>query len=123
MIQRLRQPFEIAIGPDGDRRVSVRLSVSIGMAVSQPGIPAGPGQSRLVDLLRWADIALYQAKSGGKDRWVMADPHGNGGIGAGQPRQSPLPQPGGKLARMRGARSRVASPDNPGIDSSGSSDR
>lgn len=49
-----------ALGPDG---VSVRSSASIGIAVG--------ARASADDLLRDADVALYQAKGLGKDRYVM----------------------------------------------------
>jgi EAL domain-containing protein (putative c-di-GMP-specific phosphodiesterase class I) len=54
----LREPFEIADAPRG----SLRITASIGIAYGA-NIPAG-------DLLRDADIALYEAKSAGRDQYV-----------------------------------------------------
>ena len=49
----------------GSRRVTV--SGSLGVVV------AGPAHTQAEDLLRDADIAMYQAKAAGKDRWALFD--------------------------------------------------
>jgi diguanylate cyclase (GGDEF)-like protein/PAS domain S-box-containing protein len=48
---------------------SVVVSTSLGVAVS-----AANGEERPESLLRKADLAMYQAKAGGKARWVIFDP-------------------------------------------------
>jgi diguanylate cyclase (GGDEF)-like protein len=50
----------------------VTATVSIGVAFSGPG-------STAEGLLRDADIAMYRAKAGGKDRWALADSTGQAG--------------------------------------------
>ncbi len=60
LIDILRQPVELE---DGRRIFSV--TASIGLAVGQYATPD--------DLLRDADLALYAAKAGGKDRYVLFD--------------------------------------------------
>ncbi len=45
----------------------MRVAASIGVAFAEPGISAG-------DLLRNADLAMYRAKAGGKDRVEMYVP-------------------------------------------------
>ena len=55
----LRLPF-----PLDDGAAAVSISASVGVAVGTDG-------SR--DLLREADLALYRAKSGGRDSWVLFD--------------------------------------------------
>jgi len=52
-------PFETQIGP-------VRVTVSIGVAVHDPGLPSGDRTFRV------ADAALYRAKREGRDRAVVA---------------------------------------------------
>ncbi|MET9804277.1 EAL domain-containing protein [Streptomyces sp. NPDC006368] len=46
----------------------VRIAASIGVAFAEPGISAG-------DLLRNADLAMYRAKAGGKNRVELYAPH------------------------------------------------
>jgi diguanylate cyclase (GGDEF)-like protein len=58
IVQVLRRPLHV-----GDREVV--LSASIGIAVAEPGSEPG-------DLLAAADIAMYEAKAAGKDRWSVA---------------------------------------------------
>jgi diguanylate cyclase (GGDEF)-like protein/PAS domain S-box-containing protein len=60
VLRELRQPI-----PAGDRDVVV--TVSIGIAVAEAGNAPG-------DLLAAADIAMYQAKGAGKNRYVIASP-------------------------------------------------
>ncbi len=55
----LRQPFEL----EGARGRPQSCSVSIGIAVGQ--------RATAEDLLRDADLAMYQAKQAGKDRYVL----------------------------------------------------
>jgi diguanylate cyclase (GGDEF)-like protein/PAS domain S-box-containing protein len=57
----LEQPFRL-----GDHEVFLTTSIGIAIGV--------PGQDRPVDLLRNADIALYQAKDAGRARWAIFDP-------------------------------------------------
>ncbi|MFJ8311148.1 putative bifunctional diguanylate cyclase/phosphodiesterase [Streptomyces sp. NPDC094147] len=56
----LSQPYQI----DGN---DVRVAASIGVAFAEPGIGAG-------ELLRNADLAMYRAKSGGKNRVELYAP-------------------------------------------------
>ncbi|MFF8597709.1 putative bifunctional diguanylate cyclase/phosphodiesterase [Streptomyces sp. NPDC015232] len=56
----LSQPYRV----DG---AEVRVAASIGVAFAEPGISAG-------DLLRNADLAMYRAKAGGKDRVELYAP-------------------------------------------------
>ena len=60
ILERVREPFTI-----NDREVFT--TVSIGIALS------APGQDQVDDLLRNADAAMYQAKSGGKARYMVFD--------------------------------------------------
>ncbi|MEX0169504.1 putative bifunctional diguanylate cyclase/phosphodiesterase [Streptomyces sp. LMG1-1-1.1] len=57
----LSQPYRV----DGGNEV--RVAASIGVAFAEPGIEAG-------DLLRNADLAMYRAKAGGKDRVELYKP-------------------------------------------------
>ncbi|MFF7179072.1 EAL domain-containing protein [Streptomyces sp. NPDC008121] len=57
----LSQPYRLEGGDD------VRVAASIGVAFAEPGISAG-------DLLRNADLAMYRAKAGGKDRVELYAP-------------------------------------------------
>ena len=61
IVDRLRPPFHL-----GDRHIVV--TPSIGIATGSPG------HEEANELLRRADIALYQAKGEGKARWAMFDP-------------------------------------------------
>ncbi|MFJ9825487.1 putative bifunctional diguanylate cyclase/phosphodiesterase [Streptomyces sp. NPDC101160] len=58
---RLSQPYRLQAGNE------VRVAASIGVAFAEPGISAG-------DLLRNADLAMYRAKAGGKDRVELYAP-------------------------------------------------
>jgi diguanylate cyclase (GGDEF)-like protein len=58
LLEVLREPFEI----EDTRRPSVRITVSIGIARGS--------RMSATDLLRDADIALYEAKASGRDRYV-----------------------------------------------------
>jgi diguanylate cyclase (GGDEF)-like protein len=60
LLESLRAPFAIA-----DREVTIDASVGIALGV--------PGATTADDLLREADIALYQAKDAGKGRGVLFD--------------------------------------------------
>ena len=60
VLESLRQPIDIA----GRSHV---ISCSIGIAYADEG-------SDTSSLLRHADMAMYEAKSNGKDRWAMYDP-------------------------------------------------
>ncbi|MGH9175240.1 MAG: diguanylate cyclase domain-containing protein, partial [Vicinamibacterales bacterium] len=68
VITGLRVPFEIADGEVG-------VTASIGVVLNQPAsrLPNVAPGARLSELLRQADVALYRAKSTGKDRWVLYD--------------------------------------------------
>ena len=55
----MRQPFELA-------GRSISIGASIGVAV---------GRSRQDDLIRDADLAMYKAKAGGKNRYELYEPH------------------------------------------------
>ncbi|MFI1810604.1 putative bifunctional diguanylate cyclase/phosphodiesterase [Streptomyces sp. NPDC020422] len=57
----LSQPYRV------DGANEVRVAASIGVAFAEPGISAG-------DLLRNADLAMYRAKAGGKDRVELYAP-------------------------------------------------
>ena len=62
--ERLRGAIaELAVPFDGR---SIRVTVSIGGALAPPGWEDGQA------LVRAADLALYRAKSGGRDRWELA---------------------------------------------------
>jgi diguanylate cyclase (GGDEF)-like protein len=61
VLETLTQPFDI-----GGRRLNVRAS--IGLAV------AGAGDRNADDLVRNADVAMYEAKHGGKGRVAMFEP-------------------------------------------------
>ncbi|MFH8520243.1 putative bifunctional diguanylate cyclase/phosphodiesterase [Streptomyces gelaticus] len=56
----LSQPYRIGAG-------EVRVAASIGVAFAEPGITPG-------DLMRNADLAMYRAKAGGKDRVELYAP-------------------------------------------------
>ncbi|MEU2110512.1 EAL domain-containing protein [Streptomyces sp. NPDC019507] len=56
----LSQPYRV----EGQE---LRVAASIGVAFAEPGISAG-------DLLRNADLAMYRAKAGGKDRVELYEP-------------------------------------------------
>jgi diguanylate cyclase (GGDEF)-like protein/PAS domain S-box-containing protein len=60
--ERILRALRIPMGA-GDR--DIVITVSIGIAISEPGNAPG-------DLLAAADIAMYQAKSHGKNRYVVA---------------------------------------------------
>lgn len=92
LIQRFRVPFVID-GPAG-QPTTVQISASIGLALSQPGVPTPPGQSALGELLRRADVALFRAKAAGKGRWVLSDT-------LGQPRPSAPPRATPGTSRLR----------------------
>ena len=62
LIAAIRQPFEI----DGQ---PILIGLSIGIAFSSPG------NSEARDILRRADIALYSAKSTGRNRYVIFGAH------------------------------------------------
>ncbi|HUP72030.1 MAG TPA: EAL domain-containing protein [Acidimicrobiales bacterium] len=62
VLELLRQPFEM----DGPEPASLQISASVGIAVGDRPTPA--------ELLRDADIALYQAKSSGKNGRVTFRP-------------------------------------------------
>ena len=48
-------------------KTSVAVSASIGVVI------AGPGHAEAEDVLRDADVAMYQAKAAGKDCWALFD--------------------------------------------------
>lgn len=54
-------------GGDGEAALLIEPRISVGVAEH------GPGES-FNDVYRRADAALYQAKQGGRDRYVLADP-------------------------------------------------
>ncbi|MFB9555992.1 putative bifunctional diguanylate cyclase/phosphodiesterase [Streptomyces roseoviridis] len=58
---RLSQPYRLESGSE------VRVAASIGVAFAEPGLSAG-------ELLRNADLAMYRAKAGGKDRVELYAP-------------------------------------------------
>ena len=61
LLEALRVPLQI----DGQE---IAISASIGMAAS------GPGGDRADDLLRNADVAMYSAKSDGRNRYAVFEP-------------------------------------------------
>jgi diguanylate cyclase (GGDEF)-like protein/PAS domain S-box-containing protein len=64
-----RRVLEAVTGPVVLGTTSVTVSGSLGVVV------AGPSHVEAEDVLRDADIAMYQAKSAGKDRWALFDEH------------------------------------------------
>jgi diguanylate cyclase (GGDEF)-like protein len=62
LLEALREPIELG-GPDG---VILSITASIGVAMGD--------RAEAEDLMRDADIALYGAKSAGKNRYVVFDP-------------------------------------------------
>jgi diguanylate cyclase (GGDEF)-like protein len=67
LLEVMRQPFELEGAPR-----PLTVNTSIGIAI---GDRPSPG-----DLLRDADVALYQAKAGGKNRYEIFDPDMQAGI-------------------------------------------
>ncbi|MCK8679435.1 putative bifunctional diguanylate cyclase/phosphodiesterase [Streptomyces lichenis] len=63
----LSRPYEV----DGGREV--RVAASIGVAFAEPGLSSS-------DLLRNADLAMYRAKAGGKNRVELYGPHLGEGV-------------------------------------------
>jgi predicted signal transduction protein with EAL and GGDEF domain len=61
ILARLREPFVV----EGRR---ITIGASIGIAA------AGPGQCRAAELLRNADVAMYTAKTSGKNRYSLFEP-------------------------------------------------
>lgn len=61
ILEALHYPFVV-------NRTPVEVSASIGIAVRSSAT------DQPADLLRWADIAMYQAKSGGKHRFAQFEP-------------------------------------------------
>lgn len=59
--QTMRDPFDLGAGAE-----RVYVSASVGAALSHPGCTAD-------DLMRDADLALYEAKRRGRDGWVLYD--------------------------------------------------
>ena len=53
--------------PDDDTRLVMPITISIGVAVGGPGVPAD-------QLIASADEALYRAKRDGRNRAYLADP-------------------------------------------------
>ena len=62
IVTALRQPFDLGCG------TQVQVGTSIGVAVAQPGGEDADG------LVHRADIALYQAKAGGRSRFHVFEP-------------------------------------------------
>jgi diguanylate cyclase (GGDEF)-like protein/PAS domain S-box-containing protein len=62
-----RRVLEAVTGPVVLAAGSVTVSGSLGVVV------AGPAHAEGEDVLRDADIAMYQAKAAGKDRWALFD--------------------------------------------------
>ncbi|HEY6396072.1 MAG TPA: EAL domain-containing protein, partial [Solirubrobacteraceae bacterium] len=62
LLEALREPIELG-GPDG---VILSITASIGVAIGDRDDPE--------ELMRDADIALYGAKSAGKNRYIVFDP-------------------------------------------------
>ncbi|WP_282281111.1 bifunctional diguanylate cyclase/phosphodiesterase [Pseudomonas sp. PS02302] len=61
LVEQLRQPFRL-----GEQRVFIGSSLGVALAPRDTGIPA--------ELLRLADIALYQAKAAGRGTWRFHEP-------------------------------------------------
>lgn len=61
LVEQLRQPFRL-----GEQRVFIGSSIGVALAPRDTGIPA--------ELLRLADIALYQAKAAGRGTWRFHEP-------------------------------------------------
>ncbi|WP_295519271.1 EAL domain-containing protein [uncultured Pseudomonas sp.] len=61
LVEQLRQPFRL-----GEQRVFIGSSIGVALAPRDTGIPA--------ELLRLADIALYQAKTSGRGTWRFHEP-------------------------------------------------
>ncbi|GAA3448136.1 GGDEF domain-containing protein [Planomonospora venezuelensis] len=59
--------LRVVAEPVGYRGHELRVGTSVGIAVSHRGTSPG-------DLVRNADAAMYEAKRGGRGRWVLADP-------------------------------------------------
>jgi diguanylate cyclase (GGDEF)-like protein len=66
LLEALQQPFNLG----ADRETRVTVAASIGVAVVD-GIAAAAQGSSADELLREADIAMYSAKWGGKNRYAM----------------------------------------------------
>jgi predicted signal transduction protein with EAL and GGDEF domain len=73
--------------PTGDE---VGFTTSIGIAMLQPG----EGRS---ELLQRADVALYEAKDGGRDRYCLA-----AAAPAAEEENRPVPQQGSPAAALAG---------------------
>ena len=58
LLEVLREPFEISDAPRGTLRITASIGIAYGSHISA------------TDLLRDADIALYEAKTAGRDRYV-----------------------------------------------------
>ncbi|MGN6123626.1 MAG: putative bifunctional diguanylate cyclase/phosphodiesterase [Sphingomonas oligoaromativorans] len=58
---------EVIAKPVGSGQGMMDLTVSVGIAISSPGISSD-------DLLRHADVALYEAKAKGRNRVILFDP-------------------------------------------------
>jgi diguanylate cyclase (GGDEF)-like protein/PAS domain S-box-containing protein len=63
--------LDLAIAHEGSPVTGI-VTVSIGVATAWPGDPQSGGPKNISTLLTAADAALYQAKSGGRNRVVMA---------------------------------------------------
>jgi diguanylate cyclase (GGDEF)-like protein len=59
LLEVLREPFEIDNAPGGRLRITASIGIACGSRIAP------------TDLLRDADIALYEAKTAGRDRFVM----------------------------------------------------
>ena len=64
-----RRVLEAVTGPVVLGTTTLTVSGSLGVVV------AGPSHVEAEDVLRDADIAMYQAKAAGKDRWALFDEH------------------------------------------------
>jgi len=69
--ERIRQVIEAQSMPVGGQE-SLRVSISIGVALLQGLSQAQDAAAQMADLIRRADQGLYQAKEGGRNRVVSA---------------------------------------------------
>jgi diguanylate cyclase (GGDEF)-like protein len=70
LLDALQRPYALQVS---GTTLDVLRTCSIGLAFSPPGMPAARGESRLEEVLRRADRALFRAKSRGRGRWVLYD--------------------------------------------------